>query len=71
MYIHCCYELLGVTSYTGHCSSQIQYKHIMHITNVNLINTLLVEKQIQLMEESAETLRDRSLKFNKGCRKYM
>jgi hypothetical protein len=27
-------------------------------------------KQIQGMEESAESLRERSLKFYKGCRKY-
>lgn len=27
-------------------------------------------KQLQSMEESAEILRERSLKFYKGCRKY-
>ena len=27
-------------------------------------------KQIQCLEESAESLRERSLKFYKGCRKY-
>lgn len=27
-------------------------------------------KQIQCLEESAESLRERSLKFSKGCRKY-
>ncbi|KAI3455148.1 hypothetical protein Pfo_011811 [Paulownia fortunei] len=31
----------------------------------------MFRQQIQLMEESAETLRDRSLKFHKGCRKYI
>ncbi|GFP82623.1 ADP-ribosylation factor GTPase-activating protein agd3 [Phtheirospermum japonicum] len=31
----------------------------------------LRETEIQLMEESAEILRDRSLKFHKGCRKYI
>ncbi|XP_004492021.1 ADP-ribosylation factor GTPase-activating protein AGD3 [Cicer arietinum] len=30
----------------------------------------MFRKQIQCMEESAESLRDRSLKFYKGCRKY-
>lgn len=27
-------------------------------------------KQLQCLEESAESLRERSLKFYKGCRKY-
>ncbi|KAL3631757.1 hypothetical protein CASFOL_024741 [Castilleja foliolosa] len=31
----------------------------------------MFRQQIQLMEESAEILRDRSLKFHKGCRKYI
>lgn len=31
---------------------------------------LFMPKQIQSLEESAETLRERSLKFYKGCRKY-
>ncbi|KAL0441806.1 UNVERIFIED_CONTAM: ADP-ribosylation factor GTPase-activating protein AGD3 [Sesamum radiatum] len=31
----------------------------------------MFRQQIQLMEESAETLRERSVKFHKGCRKYI
>ncbi|KAH6833386.1 ARF GTPase-activating protein [Perilla frutescens var. hirtella] len=31
----------------------------------------MFRQQIQVMEESAETLRERSLKFHKGCRKYV
>ncbi|XP_057791482.1 ADP-ribosylation factor GTPase-activating protein AGD3-like [Salvia miltiorrhiza] len=31
----------------------------------------MFRQQIQLMEESAETLRERSIKFHKGCRKYV
>ncbi|TKY50518.1 ADP-ribosylation factor GTPase-activating protein AGD3 [Spatholobus suberectus] len=30
----------------------------------------MFRKQIQCLEESAESLRERSLKFYKGCRKY-
>lgn len=31
----------------------------------------MFRQQMQVMEESAETLRERSLKFHKGCRKYV
>ncbi|XP_073291392.1 ADP-ribosylation factor GTPase-activating protein AGD1-like isoform X2 [Primulina huaijiensis] len=31
----------------------------------------MFRQQIQLLEDTAETLRDRSLKFHKGCRKYI
>ncbi|XP_042002092.1 ADP-ribosylation factor GTPase-activating protein AGD3-like [Salvia splendens] len=31
----------------------------------------MFRQQIQLMEESADTLKERSLKFHKGCRKYV
>ncbi|XP_047944708.1 ADP-ribosylation factor GTPase-activating protein AGD3-like [Salvia hispanica] len=31
----------------------------------------MFRQQIQLMEESADTIKERSLKFHKGCRKYV
>ncbi|KAK1572309.1 hypothetical protein Q3G72_030516 [Acer saccharum] len=40
----------------------------MHFTKLD--DSPMFRKQIQGLEESAETLRERSLKFYKGCRKY-
>lgn len=43
------------------------------LTDLMFLKLLLLEffdEQIQCMEESAESLRERSLKFYKGCRKY-
>ncbi|XP_031490312.1 ADP-ribosylation factor GTPase-activating protein AGD3 isoform X2 [Nymphaea colorata] len=39
-----------------------------HFTKLD--DSPMFRKQIQLMEEGAESLRERSLKFYKGCRKY-
>ncbi|CAI9786858.1 unnamed protein product [Fraxinus pennsylvanica] len=36
----------------------------------SLDDSPMFRQQLQCLEESAETLRDRSLKFHKGCRKY-
>ncbi|XP_052185098.1 ADP-ribosylation factor GTPase-activating protein AGD3 [Diospyros lotus] len=40
----------------------------MHFTKLD--DSPMFRKQIQCLEESAESLRERSLKFYKGCRKY-
>ncbi|XP_013630169.1 PREDICTED: ADP-ribosylation factor GTPase-activating protein AGD3-like [Brassica oleracea var. oleracea] len=40
----------------------------MHFTKLD--DSPMFRKQLQSMEESAEILRERSLKFYKGCRKY-
>lgn len=52
----------------------IQYRLIGSLlTDLMFLRLLLLEffdEQIQCMEESAESLRERSLKFYKGCRKY-
>ncbi|EOA19969.1 hypothetical protein CARUB_v10000234mg [Capsella rubella] len=40
----------------------------MHFTKLD--DSPMFRKQLQSMEESAEVLRERSLKFYKGCRKY-
>ncbi|CAM8950883.1 unnamed protein product [Rhodiola kirilowii] len=40
----------------------------MHFTKLD--DSPMFRKQIQSLEESAELLRERSLKFYKGCRKY-
>ncbi|KAL7241352.1 hypothetical protein ACSBR2_006882 [Camellia fascicularis] len=40
----------------------------MHFTKLD--DSPMFRKQIQSLEESAESLRERSLKFYKGCRKY-
>lgn len=40
----------------------------MHFTKLD--DSPMFRKQIQTLEESAESLRERSLKFYKGCRKY-
>ncbi|KAL6969200.1 ADP-ribosylation factor GTPase-activating protein agd3 [Sarracenia purpurea var. burkii] len=40
----------------------------MHFTKLD--DSPMFRKQIQCMEESAESLRERSLRFCKGCRKY-
>ncbi|CAH9052101.1 unnamed protein product [Cuscuta epithymum] len=40
------------------------------MTFAKLDDSPMFRKQLQSMEESAESLRDRSLKFYKGCRKY-
>lgn len=40
----------------------------MHFAKLD--DSPMFRKQIQSLEESAESLRDRSLKFYKGCRKY-
>ncbi|KAJ4720321.1 ADP-ribosylation factor GTPase-activating protein AGD3 [Melia azedarach] len=40
----------------------------MHFNKLD--DSPMFRKQIQSLEESAETLRERSLKFYKGCRKY-
>ncbi|KAI7995169.1 hypothetical protein LOK49_LG11G01391 [Camellia lanceoleosa] len=39
----------------------------MHFTK---LDSPIFRKQMQCLEESAESLRERSLKFYKGCRKY-
>ncbi|XP_057949789.1 ADP-ribosylation factor GTPase-activating protein AGD3 [Malania oleifera] len=40
----------------------------MHFAKLD--DSPMFRKQIQMLEESAESLRERSLKFYKGCRKY-
>nr|GMD74066.1 ADP-ribosylation factor GTPase-activating protein AGD3 isoform X1 [Ipomoea batatas] len=40
------------------------------MTFAKLDDSPMFRKQLQSLEESAETLRERSLKFYKGCRKY-
>lgn len=40
----------------------------MHFAKLD--DSPMFRKQMQCLEESAELLRDRSLKFYKGCRKY-
>ncbi|KAI7994066.1 hypothetical protein LOK49_LG11G01388 [Camellia lanceoleosa] len=40
----------------------------MHFTKLD--DSPIFRKQMQCLEESAESLRERSLKFYKGCRKY-
>ncbi|KAL7139720.1 hypothetical protein ABFS83_09G072500 [Erythranthe nasuta] len=47
----------------------MQQEGKMYFTRLD--DSPMFRQQIQLMEETAETLRDRSLKFNKGCRKYI
>lgn len=42
----------------------------MHSSRDLLLINYFFGVQIQSLEESAETLRERSLKFYKGCRKY-
>ncbi|CAN6485569.1 unnamed protein product [Victoria cruziana] len=41
---------------------------MMHFTKLD--DSPMFRNQIQLLEESTESLRERSLKFYKGCRKY-
>ena len=36
-----------------------------------LICVLVGLKQIECLEENAESLRERTIKFHKGCRKYL
>ncbi|CAN1858080.1 Histone-lysine N-methyltransferase, H3 lysine-9 specific SUVH4 [Linum perenne] len=57
------YRLGSVTDGDDHSSSPI-----MHFTKLD--DSPMFRKQILSLEDSAESLRERSLKFYKGCRKY-
>jgi hypothetical protein len=46
------------------------YSCLIRCFEVSLLIDDFLVKQIQSLEESAESLRERGLKFYKGCRKY-